>query len=251
MTDPDLPPIDAMRGFLLRFIQDVKHRDGIRVAPENEREFLILFGLMQRVRRLVQGYLRLERAGFANEGSLLARAALEHAVTAQWAYLIRGGIDRLHVTLGRASADLALGMIDYSSDSEWVAIEKELREQVPKGKGLPKFTGPGGIMADLDAVKFLGASYRVLSQVGHVTSQAMMDFLREEQGEVRLSRNPEVVYQREVLYALTGFAMLVAWIQARLDGDDAEVSLLESAAGDLRVPYRLDRDLAANRCRFS
>ena len=73
-----------MRAFLLRFIQDAKHRDMVTVPAENEREFLpVLYGLVQRVRRFAQAYVRLEKAGFATEASVLLRAALE-AHTELW-----------------------------------------------------------------------------------------------------------------------------------------------------------------------
>lgn len=247
MTNPALPSDVAMRAFLLRFIQDQKHRERVKVPAGNEREFLVLFGLVQRVRRLAEAYLRLDRAGFAPEASVLLRAALEHAVTAQWAYLTPGGVDRLYVTLVRAQADLAGGMTGYSKDPEWVTRERELRAEIPAGPGLPKFTGPKGIMAELDSVKFLAASYRVLSQVGHVTHQAHLDFVVEEEGVVRLRTEPEADAHVEMLYALTGFCMLVSWLHARLEGDDAEVVRLKELSVQLHVPWRLDTHLADDR----
>jgi hypothetical protein len=247
---PGLPADIEMRAFLLRFIQDAKHRDGVTVPAENQRDFLVLFGLVQRVRRFAQAYLRLEKAGFATEASVLLRAALEHAVTAQWAYLTPGGVDRLHVTLARAQADLAHGMIGYLTDPEIIEQERRLRAAVPSGPGLPKFNGPGGIMAELDSVKFLSASYRVLSQVGHVTHQAPIDFVIEVEGVVQLRTEPEPDEHAEFLYALTGFCMLVAWLHARLEGDDDEVDRLKQTCARLSVPWRLDTHLPDERRRF-
>lgn len=248
--DPALPSDEDMRVFLLRFIQDTKHRDMVTVPNVNEREFLVLFGLTQRVRRLTQAYLRLERAGFVSEASLLVRAALEHSVTAQWAYLTPGGVDRLHVSLARAQADLARGMVGYSKDPEWVALERNLRSSIPHGPGLPKFTGSEGIMAELDSIRFLSASYRVLSQVGHVTHQAALDFVVEEQGVVQLRTNPQVHEHEQLLYALSGFCMLVAWVHARLEADDGEVRRLQEISVRLHVPWRLDTHLPPDRRRF-
>lgn len=248
--DPALPSDTDMRAFLLRFIQDANHREMVTVPTANEREFLVLFGLTQRVRRLAQGYLRLERVGFVSEARLLVRAALEHSVTAQWAYLTPGGVDRLHVTLARAQADLAGSMIGYSKDPEWVALKNGLRGAVPPGPGLPKFTGPTGIMSELDSIRFLSTSYRVLSQVGHVTHQAALDFVVEEQGVVQLRTNPEVREHEEILYALSGFCMLVAWVHARLEADDAEVRRLQEISVQLHVPWRLDTHMPPHRRRF-
>ncbi|SFS07620.1 hypothetical protein SAMN04487846_2261 [Microbacterium sp. cf046] len=239
-----------MRAFLLRFIQDPKHPDGITVPPENQREFLMLFGLIQRVRRLTQAYLRLERDGFLSEGSVLVRAALEHAVIAQWAYLTPGGIDRLHVSLAIAQADVAKSMMAYSKDPEWVTLEQHLRGLVPPGAALPKFSGKDAMMTELDSIKFLAASYRVLSQVGHVTHQAALDFVTEDQGVVRLRTNPESMEQDHLLYALCGFCMLVAWLHARLEADEEEVLRLKEMSVRLHLPWRLDTHMPRDRRRF-
>ena len=218
---------------------------------KNQSEFLLLFALVQRVRRLTQAFLRLQRSGFVSEASLLVRAALEHAVTAQWAYLTPGGVTRLHVSCARAQAAVAAGMTSYSKDPGWIDLEARLRADVPAGPGLPKFTGREGIMAELDSIHFLSASYRVLSQVGHVTHQAALDFLVEEEGEVHLRAEPEVLEQEQLRYALSGFCMLVAWIQARLEEDNDEVARLKEIAVRLHVPWRLDTHLPPIRRRFS
>lgn len=240
-----------MKSFLLRFIQDARHDGRIDVPSESSREFLVLFGLIQRVRRLTQAYLRLEKAGFVSEGSVLLRSALEHAVTAQWAYLTPGGIDRLTVSLARAQADLAAGMIPYSKNPEWIQFEAHLREGVPPGPGLPKFTGRGGIMAELDSIHFLSTSYRILSQVGHVTHQAALDFVFEVGGETQLRDTPEVRQQAEMLYSLTGFCMLGAWLLARLEADEHEIRTLQALCVQLHVPWRLDTHLPRERRRFA
>lgn len=239
-----------MRAFLLRFIQAPSRRATIRVPAENKHDYLFLFGLIQRVRRLAQAYLALRRVGFANEGDILVRSALEHAVAAQWAYLAPGGMDRLHISLARAQADLASNMIGYSSDPEWAAREKELRASIPAGRGLPKFSGRQGIMADLDSVKFLAVSYSVLSQVGHVTHQAPLDHVVEIDGIVTLRTVPEARENQEVLYALTGFCMLAAWLSARLEDDAVEILRLKDLSVQLHVPWRLDTHLPAARGRF-
>jgi len=239
-----------MRSFILRFIQDVRHREQVILPAENGEEFLLLYGLIQRVRRLAQAYLCLVKSGFANEGTVLIRSALEHSVTAQWAYLIPGGIDRLRVSLARAEADLARGMVGYSSDPEWIAQEKELRDAIPAGRGLPNFTRQGGIIAELDPVSFLAVSYQIFSQVGHVTHRAPVDFIMEDAGGVRLRTTAEPEMGSEMLYALSGFCMLVAWLHARLEADDLEILRLKQISITLHVPWRLDTHLPDVRRRF-
>lgn len=239
-----------MRSFLLRFVQDARHPERIEVPSENSREFLVLFGLVQRVRRLTKAYLRLERGGFVSEGSLLVRSALEHSVTAQWAYLTPGGVDRLHVSQARAQASLLDEMAQYSSDPEWSVRASRFREQVPEGPWLPRFSTPDGIMKELDSDRFLSTSYRILSQVGHVTHQATLDFIIEVEGKVELRTDPEIRMQGETLYALTGSCMLASWVLARLEADDQEIRALKDFAKRLHVPWRLDVDLPRGQRRF-
>ncbi len=80
-----LPTSDALLAFILRYIQVPSRRDEFKVDTQRQDEFLLLFGLTHRVRRLAQAYLRLRKGDFEVEGQILVRSALEHAVTAQWA----------------------------------------------------------------------------------------------------------------------------------------------------------------------
>lgn len=57
-------------------------------------EFLLLYGLIGRTTRFADANMKLVRLDHVHEAVPLARAALKHAVTAQWVFPIRGGIDR-------------------------------------------------------------------------------------------------------------------------------------------------------------
>lgn len=241
-----------MEGFILRFVQDVKHKESVVIPGGNQTDFLLLYGLVQRVRRLVKAFMLLRRKGFESEGELLVRAALEHSVTAQWAYLTPGGVERLNKTMAKAQHDLAKGMLPYSSAPGWVEAERQASESVPDGKGLPKFTGPQGILSEVDQTHFLRATYRVLSQVGHVTHETQLDFVSvDENSVVHLLGEPSrASFEAELLYSMTGFSMLASWVLARLEADSAELIKLRGLAVDLKVPYRLDLHMDSSRRRF-
>lgn len=238
-----------MERFILRFVQDADHPDGYTVAAENELEFRLLFGLIQRTRRYAQAVTRLRTSGFSVEARVLVRSALEHAVTAQWAYLTPGGIDRLNVSYATSQADLT-DAINLTLEKPDLAHAKKVRDSIPRGRALPKFTGPGGIMSDLDSEKFLAISYRVLSQTGHVTYEAALDHFDDSTGELQLKFEPADRVSSEALYALTGFCMLAAWLTARLERDEAEIVKLKGLAQELSVPWRLDEHLPADQRRF-
>lgn len=246
----DLPDNDAMLAFILRFVQDRRHSNHVTVPVDNSSEYLALHGLINRARRFTRAHLRLRKSGFAPEGRVLVRSALEHSVTAQWAYLTPSGIDRLRVSLTTAQRDLARSMITYSSDPTWISRTDELTSAIAPGPALPKFNGPNGILAELDSVKFLQTTYRVLSQVGHVTHQAATDSVIEVDGKVHLADEPEETMDVEVLYTLVGVAMMTEWLVARLEGNTDEIRRLHKLAQDLHVPWRLETHLPNHRRRF-
>jgi hypothetical protein len=76
MPTQPLPSRNQMLGFILRFIQDGNRGDEVTVKREFRGDFLVLFGIIQRVRRLSQSWIRLEKAGFGTEARMLVRAAI-------------------------------------------------------------------------------------------------------------------------------------------------------------------------------
>jgi hypothetical protein len=251
--DRKFPTVDELLAFILRFVQDGQHKTStVQVPVPNQDDYVVLFGLIQRVRRLTQAYMKLRSAGMGSEGQAVARAALEHAVTAQWAYLTPRGVARLSVTLARSQRDVAdqMRQFDFAKGDEWDDAYNEIMASIPKGKGLPPFHGEDGMMAELDDVKFLSLTYKLLSQVSHVSYDAATAHVTKINGEVTLKMDAEDELDHPMLYALAGFGLLASWIQARLEGDEDEVGRLEAFGQHLHVPHRLDTPLPKNRRRF-
>src|SRR6478609_2668931 len=55
----------------------------------------VLHGVNMQAIRHSAAFMTLRRTMFSREADVCARAALEHSVTAQWAYFSRDGVDRL------------------------------------------------------------------------------------------------------------------------------------------------------------
>lgn len=243
-----IPPTEQLQGFILRFIQDPKHRsDGASIPSENYRDFSLLYGLVKRVQRLAHAYMKLRRLRFASEGEVLVRAALEHAVTAQYAYLTKGGVDRLAVTLERKQKEWAEAIASSLTDPKAKQWADEM--PVPTGKGLPEFTGEG-MMGELDEIEFLKVTYKVLSQVGHVSHESWTDTFVDVDGQLQIRESPDDYLDHEILYCLAGFCLLVAWITARLEQDDDEIDRLRQYGVAMHLPWRLDTHLPAKKRRF-
>jgi hypothetical protein len=231
-----------MLGFILRFIQDGNRGDEVTVKREFHGDFVVLFGIVQRVRRLSQAWVRLEKAGFGIEARMLVRAALEHAVTAQWVFYTEDGVDRM-----RRSG--ALDQLNLARDLR--ASEERLRTlegSLPAGPAMPAW---GQIMTDLDdPTGFIKQSYRVLSQIVHVTHSTILDGLDiGDDGRLSVRMEPEVGVEQEVLYALTGACLLAAWLLAVMSGDAAQQQRLRERGVELHMPWRLDHHLPDQRRR--
>jgi hypothetical protein len=236
---------------MLRFIQDKEHAESIRVLDEYAWDFRVLGGLIERVRRSARAYLLLERGGYAAEGRALVRSALEHAVTAQWAYLTADGLTRLEVGVIRSRADYARRSRD-EDDPDWDALVAGLEAKVPRDPsgatrpGMPKFTGRSSILASLDQTGYLQRAYAVLSRAGHVTDQAVTDYFIEEDGTIAVAAGPSGEHDIDVFHTLATCCCLAAWVLARLEGDERGLYL----AAHQRLLWRLDLHLPAERRRF-
>jgi hypothetical protein len=248
-----LPGRDELLPWVTRYVLDRDHADEIRVRDESTWDFRVLGGVLERVRRAAHAYLVLDQRGFGVEGRFMVRSAIEHAVTAQWAYLTPDGIDRLEVKMVQARLDYAKQNRD-ANDPEWAEVIANIEARFPKTNGgvrkpgAPKFTGAGHILSTMDATGYLQRAYAVLSRVGHVSDQAVSDyFVTEPDGTVAVTSAPAEDYDLEVFHTMATCCALAAWVRARLEGDEQGIELASSQG----LLYRLDTHLDPTQRRFS
>lgn len=250
MTDP--PPRDHTAPWVLRFVQDHRHRDGIHLDADSAWEFRVLGGLVERVRRAAKAYLLLEKNGFAAEGRVIVRSALEHAVTAQWAYLTVGGIDRLEVSLLSKRHEYA--STSRPGDVDWDELLDDLEQRIPRHQddpkrraaALPKFTGPDGMLTALDATGYLKKAFIVLSRVNHVSDEAVTDYFLNVDDQTFVADSPASSFDDDVFHTLATACCLAAWLMARLEKNEHHIR----AARSQHLLWRLDTHLPAERRRF-
>lgn len=247
-----LPGKKELLPWVTRYVLDRDHADEIRVRNESAWDFRVLGGLLERVRRAAHAYLVLDQRGFAVEGRFMVRSAIEHAVTAQWAYLTPDGIDRLEVKMVQARLDYAKQSRDVN-DPEWAEVIAGIEAQFPttgdgiRKPGVPKFTGAGQMLAIMDTTGYLQRAYAVLSRVGHVSDQAVSDyFVTEPDGTVVVTSAPAEDFDLEVFHTLATCCALAAWVRARLEGDEKGMELASTQG----LLYRLDTHLAPTQRRF-
>lgn len=246
-----LPRRNELLPWMIRFIDDKEHAEGISVLPEYAWDFRVLGGLIERVRRAARAYLLLEKGGHAAEGRALVRSALEHAVTAQWAYLTADGVDRLEVWVHRARVDYAKRSRD-ENDPEWDSLIADLESKIPSDRNgaprrnMPRLTGEPSILASLDDTGYLRRAYAVLSRAGHVTDQAVTDYFVDDAGTFAVASGPSDEHDVDVFHTLATCCVLAAWVLARLEGNHEDMKL----AMRQRVLWRLDFHLPAAERRF-
>jgi hypothetical protein len=213
----------------------------------------MLYGICVRARRQVEAFVVLDQSGYRGEGSFLLRAALEHAVTAQWVYATVGGYEQFEVAAIRARNSY-WEMFSDQDDPEIqknVAYAREAAENVADQTGLPsRFTKD--LLGRLDSNNYLTRTYRLLSQSGHVTHQAFEAiFSVGEDGNPQFSNVPEQdTPETGMWYFAAICCMLTDWVLVHVADDTDAMKEVERWADVLEMPFRLDWDLPDNERRF-
>lgn len=232
---PARPAEEKLRAWIEECIADVRDREDFTVLAERASEFLLLFGIVGRTIRFSDGYLRLCEIGFVSEAVPLARAALEHAVTVQWVYIVEGGVERYKRASFQERRDHYAKLAHWLSDAEFVA-EVERLEPTPEGKRLPPFMN---MLRDLDEGEFLETTYHMLSQQVHVTHSTVTSFLGGDEDQVHLTYEQDYPFSYQVTYAVAVACMLGRWILAHLTNDDALLAALDRKSDELILPMNL------------
>lgn len=231
---PDVPEA-ALADWIRACVSSLRDADGFTVDSGHADEFLLLYGLIARTFRYSNAYLKLVDAGMEGEAVPLARAALEHAITLQWVFVIDGGVTKYRNSVAHDRVE------HYRKLAEWLDSD-ELRKAVieldpiPGGSQLGKFLA---MVRDLDEGSFLETSYHVLSQHVHVTHSAVTSFLQPGESELHVLYEQEYAYRYQATYACAVACMLARWVLARLTDDKALLNELDRVSDELQLPMEL------------
>lgn len=225
----------ALAGWIRACVSSLRDVDGFTVGKVHADEFLLLYGLIARTFRYSNAYLTLVEAEMESEAVPLARAALEHAITLQWVFVVDGGITKYRNSVAHDRVE------HYGKLAEWLDND-DLREALtelgplPVGSRLGKFMD---MIRDLDENAFLKTSYHILSQHVHVTHSAVTSFLRPGEGETHILYDQEYAYRYQATYACAIACMLARWVLARLSADDSLLEELDQLSDELQLPMHL------------
>lgn len=224
-----------------RYFGDLDER--VRVRQTNRRPWFILYGPIMQTIRFVKAAAVLTGDHHGLEAHVLARSALEYAVTVQYAYLRADGLDRLEKSSAIHQRELFERLAKWHHDATYEDMAKQVT--IPAGaRSMPP------IMQILDVLDpehiVLQSTYALLSQISHVRAGSQHRFFELVDGRISLvpGRDDER-FAHVATGALAIATMAVTWVYARLT-DDAEMTvMLEAASRRLGVPIRYDEDWSA------
>ncbi|MBN9629638.1 MAG: hypothetical protein J0I18_03380 [Actinobacteria bacterium] len=235
MTDSNgpHPSEDDWIGWI-REASELIDRDDFTVRTSDQVVFKQLWGICVQTLRHARAYVVLVDAGFEREAMVLARAALEHAVTAQWAFHWHDGLSRLRVSMVRGEKENIELVGNWFSDEGLLATAAAIT--VPQGRGLPSFTD---MMRDLDEERFLQNSYGSLSLAVHVRASTQTSYFASETEELLLRHEPSHALRGPATNMAAMAAMLAVAIIMELVDDRAALARIDEASEALLLPPTL------------
>lgn len=235
------PTEDQFRAWIARSWVLLLEGETFVVSAEKADQFGLLWGPCAQAIRYATAWAALSATSHAHESDVLARSALEHALTAQWCYFTDDGIDRLRVKVQQEHHRYFTNMADWQHLAE---IKATLARQTPptaKGEdSLPNFIKK--IVPMLDADNFLEASYRALSRTVHVNDSTVLSFLFQDGDTIGITPTPAVTNQYSAAFVAATSAMLaLALIADHLENDDL-LRDLNNTSNELQLPMFLNGD---------
>jgi hypothetical protein len=221
--------------------------DSMTVAKADTVRLQVLYGLCRQALNHARAAWAVIDAGLTLEAGVNIRAALEHAVTAQWAYFTPDGVSRLVASAKKkAAAYFETAGLQVSLGEE--AVQK-LACWKNSGKGIPDFAR---ICDEIDGTHdpkspksgTLRFEYVRLSQAVHVTSSTITDYLQVDAlyGELSLSaQSPDRFYKASV-WDLGAATAMASWLLERLRVAPNSCAEVERIADAAMLPSTLAED---------
>jgi hypothetical protein len=238
---PSKPSEEHLRGWIARSWALLEAGETLTVPAEKAAQFELLWGPCAQAVRYATAWATLSSTDHAHESDVLARSALEHAMTAQWCYFADDGVQRLRVKVEQEYHRYYGEMAEWQNMAEVQAALARRSPPPPKRtKSLPNFTGT--IVPMLDADNFLRASYRALSRSVHVNDSTVLGFLFQDGNSTGITPTPAVTNRYPAAFVAATSAMLALSVIAdHLDSNDL-LRDLNRTSNDLQLPMFLDDD---------
>lgn len=239
----EMPPIRKLREFIQSCSGDMLGRTQIRGEKNRLHEFRLMIGPCLQVMKYAQAFLLLTDSGFTREAEPLARAALEHAVTMQWSYLTKDGIDRMIVWGTRTEKEHWEQVGAWSHNDEISTFARGL--SVPNG---PSMANYGTFLKEMVDGEFFQLSQAVLSQTVHITSSSISSHFDNSDAS-KLIQFPTAYFLHGARFVVAVACMLAAGVIADVTYDGALEFALDEASERLPMPRNLQPHIPEKRAR--
>lgn len=230
------PTIEAWLTFIEARERKLHEAESFEIAEADQQEFQAIYGLCAQAIRYAGAYSVLYRAGRAREGVAVARQALEHALTAQWAHFHESGLERL-VDSYRHSHERAFKIVTKYLNTPQDEIDAILASIGGKGKRHLRVTQ---MINEIDFDTMFKAAYTQQSQIVHVTSETVTAFLDldDENQFVLLSEAPDP-NERQTVHFTAMATMFSSWLLEFLRVGKPDLAELDRLSDELVLPLNI------------
>jgi len=218
-----IPPVEE----LLAFIEEQEARllgRAYDIKGTDAGEFQAIYGVCAQAIRYSAAFATLHRAGRPREAVVLARQAIEHAVTAQWARFTEGGLEKLVATLQATHIDFYSKMSAWLENTQLIdAVEAETERLGRLGKGMPP----------------------VADRLRAVDQSQMLEMVYKQQSpyEMTLVPVPDDPHGVNTTYVAAMAAMFAAWLIEDLIVGKPGMLRLDQQSDQLLLPINVETSI--------
>lgn len=233
---PTPPTIEAW----LKFIEERERRlheaDSLEVAEEHQIEFQAVYGICAQAIRYAGAYVVLHRVGRSREAVAVARQALEHALTAQWAHFNETGPDQL-IEGYHHSHERAFRTVTEYLNTPQHEIGAALESMTGKGKRLLRVTN---MIEQIDFDAMFRTAYMQQSQIVHVTSETVTAFLDlDDAKQFTILSEATDPHERQTAQFTAMATMFASWVLESLRVDTPGLAELDQLSEELALPLNI------------
>ena len=230
------PTIEAW----LKFIEERERRlhdaDSFEVAVEHQVEFQTVYGICAQAIRYAGAYVVLHRVGRSREAVAVARQALEHALTAQWAHFDKTGPDQLIEGYHHSRQRAFRAVTDYLNTPQ-DEIDPALESMTSKGKRLLRVTD---MIEQIDFNAMFRTAYMQQSQIVHVTGETVTAFLDlDDERQFTILSEATDPFERQTAHFTAMATMFASWVLESLRVETPGLAELDQLSDELALPLNI------------
>lgn len=195
-----------------------------------------MYGICAQAIRYAGAFVVLYRAGRSREAVAVARQALEHALTAQWAHFDESGPDQLIDGYNHTRHRELQAVTEYLNMPQ-DEIDAALDSMTSKGKRLLRVTD---MINQIDYNATFRTAYMQQSQIVHVTGATVTAFLDlNDEKQFMIRSEAADPYERQTVHFTAMATMFASWVLESLRVDTPGLAELDHLSDELALPLNV------------